>query len=69
VNYNALSIGNHDFDLGPDVLADVIGATTGSYPFLAANLDFTNEPASRPSSKPAASRPARSSTTAASGSA
>lgn len=43
IGYDALAIGNHEFDLGPDFLADFIGATTG-VPFLSANLDFSAEP-------------------------
>jgi len=44
IGYDALSLGNHDFDLGPDVLATVIEQTNSSIPFLAANLDFSAEP-------------------------
>ena len=50
VGYDALTLGNHDFDFGPDVLADFITASqprTGGrvIPFLSANLDFSAEPA------------------------
>lgn len=46
VNYDAITLGNHDFDFGPDVLADFIGgyqAAGGTAPFLSANLDFSGE--------------------------
>jgi 2',3'-cyclic-nucleotide 2'-phosphodiesterase (5'-nucleotidase family)/predicted extracellular nuclease len=48
IGYDAVNLGNHDFDFGPDVLADFIdgyavyGATTP--PYVAANLDFSGEP-------------------------
>ncbi len=58
LGYDAVNLGNHDFDFGPDVLADFIEGfqtppTTpappyaGPYvtpPYLSANLDFSNEP-------------------------
>jgi 5'-nucleotidase/UDP-sugar diphosphatase len=43
IGYNVSGLGNHDFDFGPDVLADFI-AGFHSLPFVAANLDFQNEP-------------------------
>jgi len=43
--YDAVDIGNHDFDFGPDILADFIeGYQTTQPPYLSANLDFSNEP-------------------------
>ncbi|MDX1943418.1 MAG: esterase-like activity of phytase family protein [Saprospiraceae bacterium] len=45
IGYDAIAIGNHDFDFGPDVLQKMITdfkATTP--PYLSANLDFTGEP-------------------------
>jgi 2',3'-cyclic-nucleotide 2'-phosphodiesterase (5'-nucleotidase family) len=45
VGYDALAIGNHEFDFGPDVLADFIGGFQGTTQFVSANLDFTGEPA------------------------
>lgn len=45
--YDALCIGNHDFDLGPDFLARVINGLNPDrqFPkFLSANLDFSGEP-------------------------
>lgn len=44
LKYNALCFGNHDFDLGPDFLADFVSSTNESVTFLAANLDFSREP-------------------------
>lgn len=45
IGYNAIALGNHDFDFGPDVLAEFIGQTSPSATFLSANLDFSGEPA------------------------
>ncbi|QDU72397.1 5'-nucleotidase C-terminal domain-containing protein [Mucisphaera calidilacus] len=44
IGYDALAIGNHEFDFGTQVFSDFIDDTTGSYPFLSSNLDFTNVP-------------------------
>ncbi|MEM9836712.1 MAG: choice-of-anchor I family protein [Bacteroidota bacterium] len=45
IGYDALAIGNHDFDLGPDILQRVIEETAPTDPkFVSANLDFTAEP-------------------------
>lgn len=44
IGYDAFAIGNHEFDFGPDVLADFIEGFTGPAKFLSANLDFSNEP-------------------------
>jgi 5'-nucleotidase / UDP-sugar diphosphatase len=41
--FDAMTIGNHEFDFGPDLLADFIEAT-GDIPFISANLDFSGEP-------------------------
>ena len=41
--FDAMTIGNHEFDFGPDVLADFIEAT-GDIPFISANLDVSGEP-------------------------
>ena len=43
IGFDASGLGNHDFDFGPDVLADFISGFR-SLPFVSANLDFTNEP-------------------------
>lgn len=42
--YDAICLGNHDFDFGPDVLADFIGQFT-EVQYLSANLDFAAEAA------------------------
>ena len=44
VGYDAICLGNHDFDFGPDVLADMIGGFTAPVQYLSANLDFSLEP-------------------------
>ena len=43
--YDAMGLGNHDFDLGPEVTARFIGGFDPPTPFVAANLDFSAEPA------------------------
>jgi 2',3'-cyclic-nucleotide 2'-phosphodiesterase (5'-nucleotidase family) len=45
IGYDAIAIGNHEFDFGPDVLADFIKGVRGDAPFLSANLDLSGEPA------------------------
>jgi 5'-nucleotidase len=45
IGYDAVAIGNHDFDFGPDVLADFIRGFESDVPYLSANLDFSAEPA------------------------
>jgi 2',3'-cyclic-nucleotide 2'-phosphodiesterase (5'-nucleotidase family) len=44
IGYDAVSFGNHDFDFGPDVLADFLAGYTNPPPYLGANLDFSAEP-------------------------
>jgi 5'-nucleotidase/UDP-sugar diphosphatase len=44
IGYDAVNLGNHDFDFGPDVLADFIDGYVEPPPYLAANLDFSGEP-------------------------
>jgi 5'-nucleotidase len=45
IGYTAVAIGNHDFDFGPDVLADFIsGYSATKPPYVSANLDFSGEP-------------------------
>lgn len=45
LGFDAFVIGNHEFDFGPDVLADFIeDFGPGGAPFLSANLDFSAEP-------------------------
>jgi 5'-nucleotidase len=51
IGYDAIALGNHDFDFGPAALADFIAyaedgrALFAGTPFLAANLDVAGEPA------------------------
>jgi 5'-nucleotidase len=45
IGYDAFDIGNHEFDFGPDVLADFIESFSWTEPpFLSANLDVSPEP-------------------------
>ncbi len=44
IGYDAMAIGNHEFDFGPDVLADFINGFNSPPPFVSANLDFSGEP-------------------------
>lgn len=45
IGYDALDLGNHDFDFGPDVLAGFIESFRSTAPpFLSANLDVSGEP-------------------------
>ncbi len=45
IGYDVISLGNHDFDFGPDVTANFIESfQPGDEVFLAANLDFSGEP-------------------------
>jgi 5'-nucleotidase len=43
IGYDAVTLGNHEFDFGTQVLAEFIGdaQTTGATKFLSANLDFS----------------------------
>lgn len=41
IGYDAMTIGNHEFDLGPEVLANFIGKAR--FPVLCANFDFSKE--------------------------
>lgn len=45
IGYDAMAIGNHEFDFGPDVLADYISGVDAGIPFVSANLDVSAEPA------------------------
>jgi 5'-nucleotidase len=45
IGYDAICLGNHDFDFGPDVLSDFILGFSKPVSFLSANLDFREEPA------------------------
>jgi 5'-nucleotidase len=44
IGYDAISLGNHDFDFGPDVLTDFLSSYTSAPQYLSSNLDFTGEP-------------------------
>lgn len=45
IDYDVLAIGNHEFDFGPDVLADFINSFSGGDErFVSANLDVSGEP-------------------------
>ena len=44
IGYDVAAIGNHEFDFGPDVLADFLSGFVGGPTFVSANLDFSNEP-------------------------
>ena len=46
--YDAMALGSRDFDLGPDVAARLIEGFTPAIPFVAANLDGSQEPALQP---------------------
>ncbi|MFD3685205.1 5'-nucleotidase C-terminal domain-containing protein [Nocardiopsis sp. NPDC058631] len=42
--YDAVSMGNHEFDFGPDVYADFVDQLTGDTVVVAANVDVSAEP-------------------------
>jgi 5'-nucleotidase len=45
IGYDALCIGNHDFDFGPDILEEFINSFSMTQPpYLSSNLDFSLEP-------------------------
>jgi 2',3'-cyclic-nucleotide 2'-phosphodiesterase (5'-nucleotidase family) len=45
IGYDAVAMGNHDFDFGPDILEKFIrDYSLTQPPYLGANLDFSNEP-------------------------
>jgi len=44
IGYDAVAIGNHEFDFGPDVFANFVNSFKRKTPFLSSNLDFSNEP-------------------------
>ena len=43
--YDAMALGNHDFDFGPEVTARFIEGFSPQIPFLSANIDVSAEPA------------------------
>lgn len=44
IGYDAMALGNHEFDFGPDTLEDFIRGFNNPPPFVSANLDFSQEP-------------------------
>ncbi len=45
IGYDAIALGNHDFDFGPEVLAEFIkDVSDNEAPFLSSNLEFSGEP-------------------------
>jgi 5'-nucleotidase/UDP-sugar diphosphatase len=47
IGYDAIAIGNHEFDFGPDVFGNFVRSFESKTPFLSANLDFSDEPGLR----------------------
>lgn len=49
LGFEAIALGNHEFDLGPEAIADVIGEDSedaypgAAFPYLSTNLDFTDD--------------------------
>lgn len=43
IGYSAVTLGNHDFDSNPDILAELIAGTNATT-FISANLDYSLEP-------------------------
>lgn len=52
IGYQAMAVGNHEFDRGPATLAKFV--KNASFPVLSANLDFSAEPLLRDLVKPSA---------------
>jgi 2',3'-cyclic-nucleotide 2'-phosphodiesterase (5'-nucleotidase family) len=48
VGYDAIAIGNHEFDFGPATLARFISSFSPAVPFLSANLDVSADPSLGP---------------------
>ena len=44
LGFDAMAVGNHEFDLGPDVLTGVLADKQQSFPLLSANLDMSGYP-------------------------
>jgi len=42
--YDAMALGNHDFDFGPDITEAFVSGFDPAIPFLSANADFSGEP-------------------------
>jgi 2',3'-cyclic-nucleotide 2'-phosphodiesterase (5'-nucleotidase family) len=45
IEYDAIAIGNHEFDFGPDIFANFVQSFDSRTPFVSSNLDFSGEPA------------------------
>lgn len=45
IGYDAVNLGNHDFDFGPDILAEFLASYDDPPPYVSANLDFSGEDA------------------------
>jgi 5'-nucleotidase len=48
LRYDALAVGNHEFDFGPETFARFIAEVDADTPFVTANLDFSAEPSLAP---------------------
>ncbi|GAA1197307.1 bifunctional metallophosphatase/5'-nucleotidase [Prauserella alba] len=44
IGFDATTIGNHEFDFGPEAFADFISAFDGSLEFVSTNVDVSGEP-------------------------
>lgn len=44
IGYDVAAIVNHEFDFGPDILAEFLAGFNSGPTFVSANLDFANEP-------------------------
>lgn len=46
LGFDAMAVGNHEFDFGPEVLSSVLaeGFSSGSFPLVSANLDLSGYP-------------------------
>ncbi len=44
IGYDAVTIGNHEYDFGPARVAEFVAFERSGVPFLSANSDFTQEP-------------------------
>ncbi|MEU6645809.1 5'-nucleotidase C-terminal domain-containing protein [Saccharomonospora sp. NPDC046836] len=51
IGYDVSTIGNHEFDFGPDVFAEFVDGVGGSLTFVSANIDVSGEPALRAQAK------------------
>jgi 5'-nucleotidase len=44
IGYDAVALGNHDFDFGPEILAEFLASYGDPPQYVSANLDFSGEP-------------------------